>query len=431
MSKENEAIVASSPTAETENAKTWVYDKFQDEDFCNLVKKDGLKDEDIKKILELRDIKDRNIFEMYRNSFSETGNFFENVQTTINDLTQKLVRATETKDSNRVSQLTEEILYLRTMQGFEKYGLHICLRVNAIFKRRKAKITELVIPSLEAQLSDYYKDGGSDEMGFDVLMRTARNNLETVDLCLPFLESTKEYNKIFEIIRDNPQLAKVLVGLSCEQRLSLSNYDLQKLVKYYHPYRRLDFNNPNFHLPDSNNYCSDENTKLQYRIPWELSIESLSQQLQKSRDLVTRLESALEGRNGDRCWEVEILDGEGKIFIDKTHDYILVRVQGTDAFQFEPYYLRFYKSGMVESSPGLGGGQFFDRGVMVRENFAWKREDTIEDGSGKLLGYKYTIIAVFSEQILIDAIIRKINGDTDVDIAKESGFEDYVLAKPL
>lgn len=408
-------------------------DKYQSQRFKDLIEKDRIATEYLEKVLKLRNIKTRSIFSNYGHTLIQNGSLADHEfppRQLIHNLRNAIEDLEEIKDLNLEQQEKKDYCY--TMLALaEKYGWHICSRVNLIFKNRNEEIAEVVIPKLDNQLSEYYKDGGHHEMDFLALMKIARNNPETVDICLPLLKDIKDYDKIFEIIRDNQQLAIVLAELSSSQTAPLNNDDLRKLIEYYHAYRRINFNNPDFHLSDSNNYCSDPRTKMQYRIPWQLSAHALVWEMQETRDLATNLESALGAGTADAIWETEILDGEGRIYIDKTADYILIRVQGTDAFQFEPYYLKINQSGLVESRPGLGEGEFFDRGIMLRENSTWTKEEVRDKDSDKLIDYKYTITATFDESKFIDAITRKIHGDPSVDIGKESGLEDYILSKPL
>jgi hypothetical protein len=131
--------------------------------------------------------------------------------------------------------------------------------------------------------------------------------------------------------------------------------------------------------------------------------------------LYAKLESALSEGTGDRVLELEMLDGEGKIYVDKTPDYILIRLQGSAAFQLEPYYLKLNKSGIVESRPGLGVGNYYDNGVMLRKNCTYTGEAA----------------AAFDEHVLVYLITQKLNGEFDGDIATACGYTDYVLSKPL
>ncbi len=422
-----------SKSTEAETVESPRDDKYQSQRFKDLVEDDGIEVEHLEKVLKLRNITTRSIFYDYGHTLIQNGSATDHEfppRQLIHNLRETIKDLEEIKDLNLEQQEKKDYCY--TMLSLaEKYGWHICSRVNLIFKNRNEEIAEIVIPKLDNQLSEYYKDGGHHEMDFLALMKIARKNPETVDVCLPLLKDIKDYDKIFEIIRDNQQLAGVLAELSSSQTSPLNNDVLRKLIEYYHAYRRINFNDSSFHLPDSNNYCPDPRTKMQYRIPWQLSTHALVWEMQETRDLAANLESALGAGTADDIWETQILDGEGRIYIDKTADYILIRVQGTDAFQFEPYYLKINKSGLIESRPGLGEGEFFDRGIMLRENSTWTKKEVRDEDSDKLIDYKYTITATFDELKFIDAITRKINGDQSVDIGKESGLEDYILSKPL
>ncbi len=391
-------------------------DKYQEEDFLNLLD-EGVSWDELTQILKLREIKNRDIFVEYQNSFNDQGSISKTLPRDLESFQRKL---RQTRDDfsdpptvlelKEIKRIQENILYLETMGLFSDSRLHICLRINAIFKRRHKEVDEAVSQNFEKQRQI---NGQKTDMSYEDMMNIVHRHPEEVGEFLPLLEEMGEYGAVLTLIKKKPDLAMQMSRLFVDKDSDLNEEARRYLLKIYSDHSGLS------ELGNTADDIPLEVDNIQARISRSNNPEVIKNYLLENQEMVQKLTDLLP--SDQKVNEVgRGIEGHAMVILDKSDDrYLLVKIIPTPQSEtvvdvtsgredshidFESYYLYLFKNGTIQSDQSP---RYFDKGYLLRETSQIREED------------------------LIEAIFKRLKGEVsdDYDMCDVCGFTDYALSQ--